>query len=531
MGDDAVVGFNFMGGDRDQLFLMPPSVVDWLPAGHLAWFVVDVVNELDLSGFTARYRADGRGGAAYDPAVMAAVLLYAYCVGERSSRRIERCLAEDVAFRVVAANAQPDHATIARFRADHETAIEGLFAQVLALCVAAGLVKVGVVALDGTKIEAAAAKTANMDADRLEKAMRAEARRILGEAKAVDAAEDEMFGDARGDELPAELADRSRRLARLREAKARLARDRERQAAAAADEDAGDDDTPTAGGDTNGSPRRARDPKPARVNVTDPDSKLMKIQNGFCQGYNAQAVASEDQIVVAAELTDSPVDVQQLQPMVDAARANLEAAGMVGPMGALVADAGYYSTANATVPGVRVLIATRKRRDLPTAAVEAPPADRIEQAERAEAELIARRRTVLDRVAAGEINLSQAARELGLSWSQTQHWWRQYQAHGVDGLTRKHRANGEGWHPRHQHKSDIKARMDAQLASPEGRALYRRRAQIVEPVFGQIKDPRGIRRFQRRGLAACASEWKLITATHNLLKMWRHMSVTTLAIT
>ena len=197
-------------------------MAEWLPSGHLAWFVLDVVEQLDLEAFRARYRVDGRGGAAYDPAVMVAVLIYAYCVGERSSRRIERRLVEDVAYRVVAANAQPDHATLARFRADHEAAIEELFGQVLALCVAAGLVKVGVVALDGTKIEAAAAMAANMDEARLDKAMRAEARRILAEAAEVDAAEDEAFGDARGDELPPELADRSRRLERLREAKARL---------------------------------------------------------------------------------------------------------------------------------------------------------------------------------------------------------------------------------------------------------------------------------------------------------------------
>jgi transposase len=216
------VGFNFRGGDRDQLFLMPPSVAEWLPEGHLGWFVLDLVDQFDLSLFRDRYRVDGRGGAAYDPAVMVAVLVYAYCVGDRSSRRIERRLVEDVAYRVVAANAQPDHATLARFRAEHEAAIEGLFAQVLALCVMAGLVKAGVVALDGTKIEAAASMQANKDEQALSRAMRREARRILEEAAAIDAAEDAQFGDARGDELPEALADRSQRLARLRAAKARL---------------------------------------------------------------------------------------------------------------------------------------------------------------------------------------------------------------------------------------------------------------------------------------------------------------------
>lgn len=202
------MGFNFREADRDQQFLLPPSVRDWLPEGHLAWFVLDVVAELDLMVFRARYRCDGRGGAAYDPAVMVAVLVYAYCVGDRSSRLIERRLVEDVAYRVLAAHAQPDHATIASFRADHEDALRGLFAQVLALCAAAGMVNVGIVTVDGTKIAADASGTANMRAEALERALNEEARRIVAEAKARDAAEDETLGPARGDELPAAMAER-----------------------------------------------------------------------------------------------------------------------------------------------------------------------------------------------------------------------------------------------------------------------------------------------------------------------------------
>jgi transposase/transposase-like protein len=521
--DDGGVGFNFRGGDRDQLFLMPPSVAEWLPEGHLAWFVMDVVGEFDLSGFRERYRVDGRGGAAYDPAVMVAVLVYAYCVGDRSSRRIERRLVEDVAYRVVAANVQPDHATLARFRAEHEAAIEGLFAQVLALCVAAGLVKVGVVALDGTKIEAAAAMSANMDEERLLRAMRVEARRILAEAAAVDAAEDEQFGDARGDELPAELADRSRRLARLREAKARLDEATRRRGDSSADERGDSAD----GGDTDAG-KAAPEGKPSKrpqVNTTDPDSRLLKRHGGFCQGYNAQAVASEDQIVIAAGVTTSH-DVEAFETMLHDAQANLVAAGVACPIEALLADAGYYSTANATVDTpVTVYIATRKEKHLPHEPVPAPP-DLAADADRAEAELIAHRAAVMERIAAGELTISAAARELGMSWKQTRHWWRQFQRHGIDGLKRQRRANGEGRHPRTRRKPDIRARMEARLSTPHGRALYKRRAQIIEPVFGQIKDPRRIRRFQRRGLTACNSEWKLITATHNLLKLWRASQVT-----
>ena len=186
---------NVRAVDRDQVFLLPPSLADWLPEDHLAWFVLDVVAELDLSGFYQSLRPDGRGGASYDPPMMLAVLVYAYCVGERSSRRIERRLCEDVAFRVVAANQQPDHATLARFRRSLQEAIAGLFSQVLGLCATEGLIKSGVVAIDGTKVEANASAWAN-------RTRRQIAGEILEHAEAVDAAEDAEFGEQRGDELP-----------------------------------------------------------------------------------------------------------------------------------------------------------------------------------------------------------------------------------------------------------------------------------------------------------------------------------------
>jgi transposase len=194
------VAVNVRGGDLDQLLLMPLSVRDWLPEDHLAFFVLDVVAELDLAAFLKAHRLDGRGGAVYDPAMMLAVLLYAYCTGERSSRRIERRLAEDVAYRVLAVNQRPDHATLARFRRRHQDAIAGLFGQVLGLCVKAGLIDAGVVAIDGTKIAASASFFANRNRGDLEKL----AAEILEEAEQTDAAEDERFGDRRGDELPAQ---------------------------------------------------------------------------------------------------------------------------------------------------------------------------------------------------------------------------------------------------------------------------------------------------------------------------------------
>jgi transposase len=190
---------NFLACDRDQELLLPPSLRDWLPEGHLAWFVIDAVAQLDLSAFHAAYRADGHGRAAHDPTMMVALLLYGYAIGERSSRRLERRWVEDVATRVICANQTPDHTTIARFRQRHESALAELFGEVVALCAEAGLVRVGVIAVDGTKVAANAAPQATRDYEQV-------AREILAEAEAVDADEDERFGEARGDELPPELA-------------------------------------------------------------------------------------------------------------------------------------------------------------------------------------------------------------------------------------------------------------------------------------------------------------------------------------
>src|SRR3954452_3793026 len=214
---------NFVACDRDQELLLPPSLREWLPEDHLAWLVLEAIGELDLSAFFSSYRADGHGRAALDPAMMVALLVYAYAVGVRSSRAIERHCLEDVAFRVITANQVPDHATIARFRARHELAIGELFGQVLGLCARAGLVQLGVVAIDGTKIAAAATHHATRSYEEI-------AREILDEAAEVDAAEDELHGDARGDELPVGLRVAGDRRKRLREAKQALDAEREADA-------------------------------------------------------------------------------------------------------------------------------------------------------------------------------------------------------------------------------------------------------------------------------------------------------------
>ena len=218
------MAYNLLSCERDQSYLMPPSMRDWLSEGHLAWFIVDAVGQMDLREFYAVYRSDGWGAAAYDPGMMVAILLYGYCLGVRSSRRIARALEEDVGFRVVAANRQPDFRTICRFRAEREEAFEELFVEVLRLCHEAGLVKLGVVALDGTKVAANAALATN----RSHQAIEEEVRRMLAEAKAMDAEEDANYGpDRRGDELPEGLWGRTERLKRLKEAKERLQRDAE----------------------------------------------------------------------------------------------------------------------------------------------------------------------------------------------------------------------------------------------------------------------------------------------------------------
>src|SRR5687768_17402190 len=214
---------NFIVCDREQELLLPPSLREWLPEGHLAWFVIDAVAALDLRPFFAVYRDNGQGRAAHDPAMMVALLLYSYALGERSSRRIERRCIEDVATRVICANQAPDHTTIARFRQRHERAVADLFGAVLGLCVEAGLVEVGVIAIDGTKLHANASERTTCDYEQI-------ARKILAEADAVDAAEDERCGERRGDELPEELATGAGRAKWLAEAKRRLEQRRAEQA-------------------------------------------------------------------------------------------------------------------------------------------------------------------------------------------------------------------------------------------------------------------------------------------------------------
>ena len=339
---------------------MPPDLRSWLPEGDLALFVSDVVDELDLSAiYTVYENGDGRGQPPYHPAMMVKLLVYGYCIGTVSSRKLERATYRDVAFRVLTGDQQPDHDSIAEFRRRHLEALAGLFAQVLRLCQAAGLVQLGHVALDGTKLKANASKHKAMSYARMEETERrleAEVRELLAWAEQVDAAEDAQYGPGRrGDELPAELARRESRLAKIRAAKAVLqaeARARAAEVAAAARAKLAAREQRV--GSAKGKPATVPDPAQAQPgpreqrNFTDPESRIMVdgATKEFVQGYNAQvAVDGHAQVIVACAVTQAAGDVGQFVPMLAQAIAN------VGQRPAQVtADAGYFSEANLTAP-------------------------------------------------------------------------------------------------------------------------------------------------------------------------------------
>ncbi len=457
------MGKAFRAYNLDQRLLLPPDMRQWLPEGHLALFLLDVVSQLDLTEIMQVYAdGDGRGQPPYHPVMMVTLLLYAYCTGKPSSRRIERATYEDVAYRVLAGDQHPDHDSIAAFRQRHLRALAGLFVQVLQLCEAAGLVKLGHVALDGTKIKANASKHKAMSYERMcakEKELEAEVARLLEQAQQVDAAEDAEYGKGRrGDELPAELARRESRLRKIREAKVALeaaARAQAEQAAAQARAKlaARARHEAETGKKMGGRPPQVPDPEQAQPaptaqrNFTDPESRIMKdgATKGFEQAYNAQAVVdSTAQIIVAAAVTQEANDKQQLQPMLEKVKENC---GRLPEKAS--ADAGYFNTEHLT------------DETLSTVDLYVPP-DRQKHG------------------AAAEPLAAPPAADVRV----------------VDQMRQK-------------------------LKTAAGQAVYKWRKAIVEPVFGQSKEARGFRRFSFRGLAKVAAEWDLIALTHNLLKLWR----------
>jgi transposase len=366
----------FRHPDRRQRFLLPIDMMDWVPRDDIVHLIVDAVEMMDLRRFEESYATSGPGQAPFSPAMMLALLIYAYSNKVRSSRKIEQLCRRDAGFRLIVGDAVPDHSVIARFRRRHATDMEALFVEVLKLCREAGLLRLGVIALDGTKIRANAA----LDANRTARSLAEEVAVLFAEAEAVDAAEDVLLGDRRDDVLPAELADVGSR-------KARLAACREKLAAKAAETAARQQqkiDARAAEEQATGKGKRGRKPKPADdsvdpdavANVTDPDSEIMKTRRGWVQGYNGQAVVSADQIIVAAELTTQANDVRQLVPMLGQAQAIVEAVvGEDATLGTVLADAGYWSDANAATETAECeyLIATTKDWKQRKAMRDAPP--------------------------------------------------------------------------------------------------------------------------------------------------------------
>jgi transposase len=459
---------NFIQAGREQVFLMPPNMRDWLPDDHLALFVVDAVGVMNLASFYRAYRADGHGRAAYEPSVIVALVLYCWARGVRSARRIERACVEDVACRVIVAQQRPDHATIARFIVRHERALQGLFGEVLALCAEAGLASVGVIAIEGTKIAANANRDRTVDYEQI-------AREIVEEAIATDNAENEQFGERRGDELgpdvpvgegrrdwlrrAAQKLERERaqraapvprsRAKRLVDAKQRLEEELAVECAANTEYEAfrarGFDKTGRRLHHTNSKPYTPPASPAGKVNLTDPDSRLVRGMRGWVQGYNAQAVCNEQHLILAAEVTNASGDFGQLGPMLAAAREELAAAGITATPGLVLADAGFWHIEQMneiTANGTPVLI---------------PP----------------------------------------------------------DSTRRKGQAR-PGWN------AGAYDFMRSVLATPLGKELYKQRAQLIEPFFGDTKHNRGFTRFARRGRSAAQTEWRLIAATHNLLKLHKH---------
>ena len=449
----------FRAWNPEQAALLPASKRDYLGDAHLAVFLRDLLEHLDLRPILDAYTED-RGQPPYDPRMMTVLLLYAYSQGIASSRQIERRCREDLAFMYLTADAQPDHDTICAFRRQHLAAFQTLFVETLRVAQAAGVLKLGRIVLDGTKVRANASKHKAMSYGRMPEraaALRAEIERLLTEAEAIDQAEDQRDGRGRrGYELPPELQDPTTRRQRLREAKARLEAERKRELAAAKQaqwekiEEAKQALEADAGAEAEaaGNPADTARPEPkAQRNFTDPESRIMKTPDGFQQCYNAQvAVDERSQLIVATDVVTAPNDKQQLQPLVEQVIAEVGV-----PRGA-VADSGYFSEANVKAleerEGVRLEAHIAVARDRHGAPPPGPPRGRI---------------------------------PAGLG---------------------------------------VAERMRRKLRTKRGRAIYARRKCTVEPVIGQIKG-RGFRRFSLRGLRGAKGEFTLVCVVHNLLKLWR----------
>jgi len=439
----------------DQILLLPPSISEWLPEGHLAYFVSEVVDGLDLSEIYASYEKETRGAPPFHPAMLTKIIFYGLCRGVYSSRKLSLATREDVAFRVLAAGNHPDFRTISEFRKRHLKPLADLFIQVLRLCANAGLVSMKHIAIDGTKLLANASKHSAMSYSRMvekEKELQAEIEALLTKGLSVDDQEDAEYGEGRrGDELPEELATREKRLAKIREAKEALEREAKERASAEEAMRA----QKTVEQEASGKKPHGRAPQPVKTepegkaqrNFTDPESRIMKdSKKAFVQAYNGQAAVDADhQIVVACDLTNQAADSPHLSGMIEAIEENTGKKPEE-----LSADAGYFSSDNIEIveqQGIDGYI----------------PPDR--------------------------------------------------QRHG------KEPTPPSCLDPAKQSAAD---RQRAKLLTPEGRKIYGRRKETVEPVFGQIKSARNFRGFLLRGLTKAKSEWTLVCLGHNMLKLYRY---------
>ena len=436
-----------------------------LPEGDLVFFLIDLLPQIDLTPFHRYYARELRGQPPFDVTMMVTLLVYAYSVGVCSSRKIAAACERNLAFRAIVGDDPPDFRTISDFRKIHTTAFRPLFLEVLRLAGELGMVKLGNLSTDGTKMRANASRHKamsygymNKEIDRLE----AEIDQLLKHAEELDAEQDAALGSRRGDELPDELKRREQRLAKIKEAKARL----EAKALAKAEEEQQRRDQEQAKREAEGGQRRGKEPAPvdsnpeekAQTNFTDPEAKIMKQSNkGFDYSYNAQAVVdSTEQIIVAAEVTSEANDKQQAVPMAQAALDNLNAAGIERLRGAdgkpvpipNTADSGYFSE------------------------------KAVEETEK-----------------------------IGMDPHFAVGWQKHHEAPTPPLATVP--------------EAGAKEKMQEKLRSATGKALYAARKHIVEPVFGQIKSARGVRKFLLRGLKKVSAEWQLICLTHNLLKIWR----------
>jgi transposase len=440
---------------------------DALPEDDLVFFLIDLIPQLDLTPFHAYYAGELRGQPPFDVTMMVTLLVYAYAVGVCSSRKIAAACERNLAFRAIVGCDRPDFRTISDFRKIHLAAMKPLFLEVLRVAGELGMVKLGNLSTDGTKMRAHASRHKAMSygyMDKEIKRLEAEIERLLRDAERLDAEQDAALGSRRGDELPAELKRREDRLAKIREAKARL----EAEARARAEAEQRRRDEAQARREAEGRRRPGKEPAPikwspedkAQTNFTDPDAKIMKQSNkGFDYSYNAQAVVDgEDQIIVAAEVTPATNDKQQAVPMARAALENLEAAGIERPRAADGAPAPIPNTADTGYFSERAIADLERIGMDPYVAVE-----------------------------------RQKHHEDSVDWESTDP------------------SSG----------ASVKERMRAKLRTATGKVLYAARKRIVEPVFGQTKSARGIHGFLLRGLEKVSAEWQLICSTHNLLKIWR----------